>query len=50
MIAGFAALPTADPTSAADELSRSVSELGFKGAMIHGLIGEEILFVDNQQF
>ena len=49
-LAGFAALPTADPTAAADELSRSVNELGFKGAMIHGLIGEERLFVDNQRF
>jgi len=34
--AGFAALPTADPEAAADELERSVRELGFKGAMIHG--------------
>ena len=40
-LAGFAALPTADPIAAADELSRSVNQLGFKGAMIHGLIGEE---------
>ena len=48
-LAGFAASPTVDPTAAADELSRSVNELGFKGAMIHGLIGEEKLFVDNQQ-
>ena len=34
--AGFAALPTADPAAAADELSRCVEKLGFKGAMIHG--------------
>jgi predicted TIM-barrel fold metal-dependent hydrolase len=34
--AGFAALPTADPKAAVDELERCVSELGFKGAMIHG--------------
>jgi 2,3-dihydroxybenzoate decarboxylase len=34
--AGFAALPTADPEAAAQELERCVSELGFKGAMIHG--------------
>jgi predicted TIM-barrel fold metal-dependent hydrolase len=33
--AGFAALPTADPKAAADELERCVRELGFKGAMIH---------------
>ncbi len=34
--AGFAALPTADPQAAADELERTVTKLGFKGAMIHG--------------
>jgi predicted TIM-barrel fold metal-dependent hydrolase len=35
--AAFAALPTADPKAAADELERTVTRLGFKGAMIHGL-------------
>jgi 2,3-dihydroxybenzoate decarboxylase len=35
--AGFAALPTSDPAAAASELERAVSELGFKGAMVHGL-------------
>jgi predicted TIM-barrel fold metal-dependent hydrolase len=34
--AGFAALPTADPGAAADELERAVKKLGFKGTMIHG--------------
>ena len=34
--AGFAALPTAAPDAAADELQRAVTKLGFKGAMIHG--------------
>ena len=34
--AGFAALPTADPAAAADELERAVRKLGLKGAMIHG--------------
>jgi predicted TIM-barrel fold metal-dependent hydrolase len=34
--AGFAALPTADPRAAAEELERGVTRLGFKGAMIHG--------------
>lgn len=48
--AGFAALPTADPIAAADELERCVDKLGFKGAMIHGLIGEERLFIDNKRF
>ena len=33
--AGFAALPTADPRAAAQELERCVKQLGFKGAMIH---------------
>ena len=35
--AAFAALPTADPKAAADELERCVNKLGFKGAMMHGL-------------
>lgn len=34
--AAFAALPTADPKAAADELERCVDRLGFKGAMVHG--------------
>src|SRR5204862_7940822 len=34
--AAFAALATADPDAAADELGRCVTQLGFKGAMIHG--------------
>ncbi len=34
--AGFATLPTADPAAAATELERTVTEFGFKGAMIHG--------------
>jgi predicted TIM-barrel fold metal-dependent hydrolase len=35
--AAFAALPTADPKTAADELERTVGGLGFKGAMVNGL-------------
>src|SRR6478736_5544598 len=31
-LAGFAALPTADPKGAADELERCVTKHGFKGA------------------
>jgi 2,3-dihydroxybenzoate decarboxylase len=46
--AGFAALPTADPEAAADELERTVAELGFKGAMIHGLADGQ--FVDAKRF
>src|ERR1700693_1700738 len=37
--AGFPAPPTADPKAAADELERTVTKLGFKGAMVHGLTG-----------
>jgi len=46
--AGFAALPTADPQAAAQELERCVIKLGFKGAMIHGLAHGK--FVDDKQF
>lgn len=35
-LAGFAALPTADPGAAVRELDRAVDELGFKGAVING--------------
>jgi predicted TIM-barrel fold metal-dependent hydrolase len=34
--AGFAALPTANPEAAADELERTIREHGFKGALING--------------
>lgn len=44
----FALLPTPDPAAAADELERSVTQLGFKGAMIHGLTGDQ--FVDGQKY
>ena len=46
--AGFAALPSADPKAAADELERTVSKLGFKGAMIHGLTNGQ--FIDEKPF
>jgi 2,3-dihydroxybenzoate decarboxylase len=45
---GFAALPTADPSAAADELERAVTRLGLKGAMIHGLANG--LFLDDKRF
>jgi predicted TIM-barrel fold metal-dependent hydrolase len=35
-LTGFAALPTADPEAASDELQRAVGEHGFKGALING--------------
>ncbi len=46
--AGFAALPTIHPEAAADELDRCVSELGLKGAMIHGLTNG--LWLDDKRF
>src|SRR5438105_2465288 len=44
----FAALPTANPRAAADELERAVTRLAFKGAMIHGLTNGH--FIDERQF
>jgi 2,3-dihydroxybenzoate decarboxylase len=44
----FAALPTANPRAAADELERAVTRLGFKGAMIHGLTNGK--FIDAREF
>jgi predicted TIM-barrel fold metal-dependent hydrolase len=38
--AAFAQLPTSDPKAAADELERTVTRLGFKGAMLHGLTAQ----------
>ncbi len=46
--AGFAALPTADPQAAVRELDRTVNELGFKGAMIHG--HTQGAFLDDKAF
>ena len=46
--AAFAALPTAVPDAAADELERAVKQLGFKGAMLHGLANG--VFLDHQKF
>jgi predicted TIM-barrel fold metal-dependent hydrolase len=45
--AAFAALPTAVPTAAADELERT-AKLGFKGAMLHGLAND--VFLDHKRF
>jgi predicted TIM-barrel fold metal-dependent hydrolase len=46
--AAFATLPTADPAGSADELERTVTKLGFKGAMLYGLPGGE--FLDNRRY
>ena len=45
--AAFAALPTAVPDAAADELERTAA-LGFKGAMMHGLANGT--FLDDKKF
>jgi hypothetical protein len=37
-LAGFAALPTAAPDTAADELERTIRHYGFTGALINGHI------------
>ena len=47
-LGAFAALPTAMPDAAADELERCVRDLGMKGAMIHGPTGEK--FIDGKEF
>src|SRR5499426_2586049 len=46
--AAFACLPTADPRAAADELERTVTQLGFRGAMVHGLTNG--VFFDDRRF
>ena len=46
--AAFAALPTPDPEAAAAELDRVVTQLGFKGAMVHGLTNG--IFFDDKRF
>jgi 2,3-dihydroxybenzoate decarboxylase len=46
--AAFAALPTANPAAAADELERTVDKYGFKGAMIHGTANG--VFLDDKRF
>jgi len=46
--AGFAALPLQDPKAAADELERTVKQLGFKGTLISGLPNSE--YLDAQKY
>jgi 2,3-dihydroxybenzoate decarboxylase len=46
--AAFATLPTPDPKASADELERTVTKYGFKGAMVHGLTGGR--FLDDKMF
>jgi predicted TIM-barrel fold metal-dependent hydrolase len=44
----FAAVPTANPRAAADELERAVTRLGFKGAMVNGMTNGA--FHDDKRF
>jgi predicted TIM-barrel fold metal-dependent hydrolase len=46
--AAFTVCPTPDPKAAADELERTVTKYGFKGAMIHGLTNG--MFHDDKRF
>jgi predicted TIM-barrel fold metal-dependent hydrolase len=46
--AGFAMIPTTAPDAAADELQRSVEELGLKGALVHGTTNGT--FIDDRAF
>lgn len=51
---GFAALPMQDPERAADELTRCVRELGFRGAMVNGFSqvgdGSAVVYYDLPQY
>lgn len=46
--AGFAHLPMRTPEAAADELERCVKQMGFRGALIHGLTDGR--FLDDPRF
>src|SRR6201987_3462189 len=46
--AAFAAIPTPDPKAAADALERTVTKLGFKGALVNGLTNG--IFLDDKRF
>src|ERR1700747_481695 len=46
--AAFAAIPTPDPRAAADELERTVTKLGFKGALVNGMTNG--VFLDDKRF
>ncbi len=47
-LAGFATLALKDPASAAKELERTISHLGFKGLLVSGTVGGR--FLDDPQF
>ncbi len=48
--AGFAGLALQDPKSVADELERAVTQLGLKGAMVHGQDHANWEYLDSQKF
>lgn len=51
---GFAALPMQDPCAAAEELTRCVRDLGFRGALVNGFSqvagSDELLYYDLPQY
>jgi len=49
-LAGFAALPTASPDLAADELERAVGDLGFVGGLVNSTLGTDGVFLDDPRF
>src|ERR1700677_4327976 len=49
-LAGFAALPTASPEAAADELERAVGDLGFAGGLVNSTLGSDGVFLDDPRF
>jgi 2,3-dihydroxybenzoate decarboxylase len=53
-LGAFAALPMQDPDAAAEELTRAVSELGFKGALVNGFsqVGsdEDVVYYDHPAY
>jgi hypothetical protein len=49
-LAGFATLPTASPAAAADELERTVADLGFVGGLVNSTLGSNGAFLDDPRF
>jgi uncharacterized protein len=49
-LAGFAALPTASPSAAADELERAIGDLGFAGGLVNSTLGTDGAFLDDPRF
>jgi 2,3-dihydroxybenzoate decarboxylase len=52
--AGFAALPMQDPAAATEELTRTVTKLGFKGALVNGFSqvrnAETVVYYDDPKY